>query len=119
MDHAEEVLNVAFPPRDQASRVVQPGEAFDHPAPTRSPQRPAILRGGSDAVVFVGGDEIDGVLVEQRLIDADRCHTLCRRLTAAESPRGLDDPTVSDRDHRRDRAPFPDPRPRCDLRPGR
>ena len=32
---------------------------------------------------------------------------------------GLDDPTVSDRDHGRDRASLPDSRPRCDLRPGR
>jgi len=32
---------------------------------------------------------------------------------------GLDDPTVSDRDHRRNRASCPGARPRCDLRPSR
>jgi len=60
LNHAEEVVDVIFPPGDEASGVMQPGEeTFDLPAPLRAPQGPPILR--ASAVLPMGGDHLDAV----------------------------------------------------------
>lgn len=66
MEHAHKVLDVAFPARDEAPRVVQPGEEpLDHPAATIAAKGATVLGGGSDTIVFVGRNEIDRALVPQ------------------------------------------------------
>jgi len=69
LNHAEEVLDVIFPPGDGATTVVEPGEeALDFPAPPPAAEGPPILRGRAAAAPTMGGDHLDAVaLADERI----------------------------------------------------
>src|SRR3989442_2023811 len=68
LDHAEVVLEVAFPSGDDAPGVVEPREeAFDFPSSADTAQRPAILRPG--AAPTIRGDHLDPVGAHERVIE--------------------------------------------------
>src|SRR5713226_5638385 len=70
VNHAEEVVGVPFPPRDDAAEVVKPGEEpLDLPASTATTERPAIL-GAPTAMSIVRRNQLDVVLGGQMLIEA-------------------------------------------------
>ena len=69
MEHAKEIGLLMFPSRDQAAEVVEPGEEpFDLPAAAVAPQLPAVLGGFSAAIVLVGCDQLDTVLLPKALV---------------------------------------------------
>lgn len=69
LDHSEEVDLMMFPARDQSAEVVKPGkEAFDFPASAVAPQFTTVL-GGSAAIVFMGRDEPNVVLLSEALVE--------------------------------------------------
>src|SRR5579864_2805990 len=70
LQHADEVLDVPFPPDDQPPRVVQPGEkAFDDPPPLVSPEGATILGGRARASGPMRGDQVDAEFGAQRRIE--------------------------------------------------
>ena len=70
LEHAEEIGFAIFPAADQSAKIVEPGkEALDFPAPTVATQFAAVLGALAAAVVLVGRDEPDAVLLPQALIE--------------------------------------------------
>src|SRR5215510_4488003 len=68
VQEAEKVLDVAFPARDEATGVVEPGkETLDFPAAFGAAHRPAILRGPS--VPAVARDHLDAVLAAEQGVE--------------------------------------------------
>lgn len=69
MQHAEKVVDVTFPAGDEAPEVVQPRkEAFDLPAPTRTPQASAVLRDVAPPTPM-RRDHLDAVGRHQELVE--------------------------------------------------
>jgi hypothetical protein len=70
LEHAEEVGFLIFPAADESAEVVEPSEeALDFPAAAVTTQFAAVLGALSTAVVLVGRDESDAVLLQQALIE--------------------------------------------------
>jgi hypothetical protein len=60
LEHADEVLDVAFPSGHEAPRVVEPGEeALDDPPALIAAEHPPILRRWTDAVMAMRRNELD------------------------------------------------------------
>ena len=69
LQHAEEVLDVKLPARDEATGVVEPGkQPFDLPAAARPAQRAPVL-GGRPTAPAMPGDHLDAVLIAEDLIE--------------------------------------------------
>ena len=69
LQQAEKVLDMIFPARDQAARVVEPGkEPFDFPATAVATQRTSIL--GGTATGAIGRDHLGAVLIAELRIEA-------------------------------------------------
>jgi hypothetical protein len=68
LQHPGEVLDGTFPPGDEASEVVEPGEeAFDLPSPLGPAERPAVL--GARAAAPMGRDHLDAVLGQELRVE--------------------------------------------------
>jgi hypothetical protein len=69
LKHAEEVGLLMFPSRDEAAEVMEPGkEPFDLPAAAVAPQFPVVLGALPAAIVLVGCDQPDTVLLPKALV---------------------------------------------------
>ena len=70
LEHAEEIGFVIFPAAHESAEIVEPGkESLDFPAPTVATQFAAVLCAFATAVVLVGRDEPDAVLLAKALIE--------------------------------------------------
>src|SRR5882672_10976746 len=70
LEHAEEIGFVIFPATDQSPEIMEPGEeALDFPAPTVATQFAAVLGALATAVVLVGRDEPDAMVLPESLIE--------------------------------------------------
>ena len=66
MNHGQVIFRVTFPARDQAAKVLQPGEEpFDAPASARATQAAAVLRGLAAAIVSMRSDQLHAVVRAQ------------------------------------------------------
>jgi hypothetical protein len=69
LKHAEEVGFAIFPAADESAEVVKPSEeALNFPAAAVAPQFPTVLGALATAIVLVGRDEPDAMLLQQALI---------------------------------------------------
>ena len=95
MQHCLEVLDVAFPPRDEPARVVEPGEeALDDPSSAVPTEHAPVLRRGAHAIVFVRRNELKGVVAPELGVERIAIVRL-----VADQPRGprLDEPVFEGR----------------------